>query len=158
MNSWNLSSSIPIVHTPHDHPPAPEGKPDQPSGSQEDDLPQDKMTYSEGGLSPIWHCVISGGIGGIIGDSAMHSLDTVKTRQQGAPNVKKYRNMISAYRTIWFEEGIRRGLYGGYMAAMLGSFPSAAIFFGTYEYTKRTMIEDWHINDTITHLSAGISG
>ena len=44
------------------------------------------------------------------------------------------------------------------MAAMLGSFPSAAIFFGTYEYTKRTMIEDWQINDTITHLSAGFLG
>lgn len=158
MNSWNLSSSIPIVHTPHDHPPTSEGTSGQPSSNRKDDKSKHEERTGSDDLSPIWHCVVSGGIGGIIGDSAMHSLDTVKTRQQGAPNVKKYRNMISAYRTIWLEEGVRRGLYGGYMAAMLGSFPSAAIFFGTYEYTKRTMIEDWQINDTITHLSAGFLG
>lgn len=108
--------------------------------------------------SPIVHCMVAGGLGGAIGDSVMHSLDTVKTRQQGSPNIIKYRNMLTAYKTIFIEEGIRRGLYGGYSAAMVGSFPSTAIFFGTYEFTKRTMINDYKINDTLTHLTAGFLG
>ncbi|KAH3686470.1 hypothetical protein WICPIJ_002557 [Wickerhamomyces pijperi] len=109
-------------------------------------------------LSPIINCMLAGGFGGAIGDSVMHSLDTVKTRQQGSPNTIKYRNMISAYSTIFREEGLRRGLYGGYGAAMLGSFPSTAIFFGTYEGTKRLMIDTWGINETLTHLTAGFLG
>jgi hypothetical protein len=108
--------------------------------------------------SPILHCMIAGGLGGAVGDSVMHSLDTVKTRQQGSPTTVKYRNMLAAYKTIALEEGIRRGLYGGYNAAMVGSFPSTAIFFGTYEFTKRTMINDYKINDTFTHLTAGFLG
>lgn len=88
----------------------------------------------------------------------MHSLDTVKTRQQGAPSAAKYRNMLTAYRTIFVQEGLRRGLYSGYGAAMLGSFPSAAIFFGTYEYSKRKLINDWEINETLSHLTSGFLG
>lgn len=107
---------------------------------------------------PIWHCMLAGGFGGAIGDSVMHSLDTVKTRQQGAPHVVQYRNMINAYKTILVKEGVIRGLYGGYGAAMLGSFPSAALFFGTYETMKRVMIGELGINDTVTHLTAGFMG
>lgn len=66
--------------------------------------------------------------------------------------------MISAYSTIFREEGLRRGLYGGYGAAMLGSFPSTAIFFGTYEGTKRLMIDTWGVHETLTHLTAGFLG
>jgi hypothetical protein len=114
-------------------------------------------TYAEK-YSPIWACMLAGGFGGAVGDSIMHSLDTVKTRQQGAPNYIPYKKMISAYRTILFKEGVFRGLYGGYGAAMLGSFPSAAMFFGTYETVKRLMIDDLGINDTLTHLTAGFLG
>lgn len=111
-----------------------------------------------GDHSPLWHCMLAGGFGGAVGDSVMHSLDTVKTRQQGAPEMAKYRNMVGAYKTILVEEGVRRGLYGGYSAAILGSFPTTAIFFGTYEYTKRTMIYGWGANDTLSHLTAGLMG
>jgi len=114
--------------------------------------PQDEID------SPIIHCMLAGGLGGAIGDSVMHSLDTVKTRQQGSPTTTKYKNMINAYKTIMVEEGIRRGLYGGYGAAMLGSFPSTAIFFGVYESTKRLMIQDYQLNDTLSHFTAGFLG
>lgn len=108
--------------------------------------------------SPVWHCMLAGGFGGAVGDSVMHSLDTVKTRQQAAPAHAEYKNMISAYRTIMVQEGVLRGLYGGYGAAMLGSFPSAALFFGTYETMKRVMIGELGVNDTVTHLTAGFMG
>lgn len=155
---WNFTSSIPIVH---EHPYTVtdnhlQGKTrGTPSGRPNDNEPS-SLNGDNG--SSLLHCVLAGGIGGIIGDSSMHSLDTVKTRQQGAPMTPKYKNMTTAYRTIFLEEGIARGLYGGYFAAMLGSFPSAAIFFGTYEWCKRKMIGDLGFNDTVSHLSAGLLG
>lgn len=55
--------------------------------------------------SPIINCMLAGGFGGVVGDSTMHSLDTVKTRQQGFLYQLKYRSMIPAYLTIFKEEG-----------------------------------------------------
>ena len=50
----------------------------------------------------------------------MHSVDTVKTRQQAAPHILKYNSMGRAYWSIFREEGIR-GLYGGALPMLLGS-------------------------------------
>lgn len=108
--------------------------------------------------SPLLSCMLAGGFGGAIGDSAMHSLDTVKTRQQGLLFNPKYKNMVPAYLTIFKEEGFFRGLYGGYTPAILGSFPSTATFFGTYEFSKRFMINTLHMNDTVSYFIAGILG
>lgn len=86
----------------------------------------------------------------------MHSLDTVKTRQQGDPHIPpKYTSMSSSYTTILRQEGIRRGLYGGWVPAMLGSFPGTVIFFGTYEYSKRHMI-DAGITPQFAYLTSGM--
>ncbi|SMN19214.1 similar to Saccharomyces cerevisiae YMR166C Predicted transporter of the mitochondrial inner membrane [Maudiozyma saulgeensis] len=149
---WNFTSSIPIVNTPHHL------KCKVPPKDIPEDPPKEPKKGVSNADSSLFHCMLAGGVGGIIGDTVMHSLDTVKTRQQGAPNILKYKNMIQSYSTILIEEGVRRGLYGGYSAAMLGSFPSAAIFFGTYEFTKRKMITDWGINDTTSHLVSGFLG
>ncbi|CCD26495.1 Mme1p NDAI_0H03220 [Naumovozyma dairenensis CBS 421] len=72
--------------------------------------------------------------------------------------IPKYKNMITAYKTVFLEEGIMRGLYSGYFAAMLGSLPSAAIFFGTYEFCKRKMIDEYELNETMSHLTSGFMG
>jgi hypothetical protein len=100
--------------------------------------------------------MIAGGLGGTTGDLLMHSLDTVKTRQQGDPHIPpKYTNLLSSYSTILRQEGIRRGLYGGWVPAMLGSFPGTVIFFGTYEYSKRHMI-DFGVRPQIAYLTSGL--
>lgn len=118
----------------------------------------------EGGLAhedfemkrpPYLHAMLAGGIGGTTGDAVMHSLDTVKTRQQGDPHFPpKYSSLSSSYRTILREEGFGRGLYGGFTAAMLGSFPGTVLFFGTYEYTKRRLL-DAGLNPSFTFLTGG---
>lgn len=101
--------------------------------------------------------MIAGGIGGTTGDLLMHSLDTVKTRQQGDPHMPpKYTTMASSYSKILRQEGIRKGLYGGWLPALLGSFPGTIIFFGTYEYSKRHMI-DYGINPQVAYLTSGMS-
>ncbi|EKD21504.1 uncharacterized protein L3040_006118 [Drepanopeziza brunnea f. sp. 'multigermtubi'] len=104
---------------------------------------------------PYLHSMIAGGLGGTTGDLLMHSLDTVKTRQQGDPHIPpKYTSMSTSYATILRQEGIRRGLYGGWVPALLGSFPGTVIFFGTYEYSKRHMI-DFGITPQLAYLSSG---
>ncbi|BFZ55392.1 hypothetical protein PYCC9005_002433 [Savitreella phatthalungensis] len=115
------------------------------------------MTDHEPNDPPYSHVIAAGTLGGSVGDLLMHSLDTVKTRQQGAPGVSKYFHMGSAYRTILREEGVLRGLYGGVTPAMLGSLPGTAIFFATYECSKRNLIA-LGLPETLTHLTSGLLG
>jgi len=106
---------------------------------------------------PYLHAMLAGGIGGTSGDILMHSLDTVKTRQQGDPHwPPKYRSLGDAYLKIFRQEGVRRGLYGGFTAAMLGSFPGTVVFFGAYEYCKRSML-DYGFNPSLSFLASGKS-
>lgn len=114
-------------------------------------------TDSLSSQSPLAYVVLSGGIGGATGDSVMHSLDTVKTRQQGAPHALKYRSMLRAYSTLYLEEGFFRGLYAGFTPALLGSFPATCMFFGTYETTKRIGAY-YKAPDTFVHLLGGLMG
>lgn len=125
------------------------------SGSSQNN---DGILSDESSHSPIINCMLAGGFGGMVGDSSMHSLDTVKTRQQGFANNLKYKNMIPAYRMILKEEGFFRGLYGGYTPAIWGSLPSTAAFFGTYEFTKRKLINDFHLNETFSYFISGVLG
>ncbi|KAF2842608.1 mitochondrial carrier [Patellaria atrata CBS 101060] len=109
----------------------------------------------EAARPPYIHAMLAGGLGGTTGDMLMHSLDTVKTRQQGDPHMPpKYTSMGKSYYTIWRQEGIRRGLYGGVTPAFIGSFTGTVCFFGSYEYTKRKML-DRGINPSFTYLTAG---
>ncbi|MCJ1481909.1 hypothetical protein MMC06_002070 [Schaereria dolodes] len=104
---------------------------------------------------PYLHSMVAGGIGGTTGDLLMHSLDTVKTRQQGDPHIpSRYTSMSSSYATIFRQEGFRRGLYSGVTPAFLGSFPGTIIFFGTYEYSKRHLI-DSGVHHSLAYLAGG---
>ena len=86
----------------------------------------------------------------------MHSLDTVKTRQQGDTHIPpRYSSMSSSYATIFRQEGFRRGLYSGVTPAFLGSFPGTIIFFGTYEYSKRHLI-DKGVPHSLAYLAGGL--
>ncbi|KAL1795911.1 hypothetical protein ACET3X_006135 [Alternaria dauci] len=110
----------------------------------------------EAARPPYLHAMLAGGIGGTTGDMLMHSLDTVKTRQQGDPHMPpKYTSMGNTYYTIWRQEGFRRGLYGGVQPAFLGSFAGTVCFFGAYEWTKRTMI-DYGVAPSVAYFSAGL--
>jgi hypothetical protein len=110
---------------------------------------------SEAYRPPYIHAMLAGGLGGTMGDMLMHSLDTVKTRQQGDPHLPpKYTSMGNTYYTIFRQEGVWRGLYGGVTPALLGSFSGTVIFFGSYEYFKRRLI-DFGINPSVAYMSAG---
>jgi hypothetical protein len=110
---------------------------------------------SEAYRPPYLHAMFAGGIGGTTGDMLMHSLDTVKTRQQGDPHLPpKYTSMGNSYYTILRQEGVRRGLYGGVAPAFLGSFGGTVIFFGCYEWSKRFMV-DHGVNPAVAYFASG---
>ncbi|PNH58992.1 hypothetical protein VD0002_g8547 [Verticillium dahliae] len=118
----------------------------------------DHADLGEEARPPYLHAMIAGGIGGSTGDMLMHSLDTVKTRQQGDPHVPpKYNSLTTSYYTIWRQEGVRRGLYGGWKPALGGSFPGTMLFFGTYEWSKRVLI-DGGVPHHLAYFSAGFLG
>ena len=133
-------------------------------GRQEEDLRPDtaglslsaaKKVEAEGYRPPYIHAMLAGGLGGTMGDMLMHSLDTVKTRQQGDPYLPpRYTSMGNAYYTIFRQEGVVRGLYGGVTPAFWGSFAGTFIFFGAYEWSKRFMI-DHGVAPPFAYLSAG---
>jgi hypothetical protein len=101
--------------------------------------------------------MLAGGIGGTTGDLLMHSIDTVKTRQQGDPHIPpKYTSLSSTYSKIFRQEGVRRGLYSGVTPAFLGSFPGTVIFFGVYEYSKRHLI-DAGVHQPLAYLAGGMN-
>jgi len=136
---------------------AEELRPDMVRSTREEEE-QEKGPW-EGGLDayhpPYLHAMLAGGIGGTTGDMLMHSLDTVKTRQQGDPHMPpKYTNMGNTYYTIFRQEGLWRGLYGGVTPAFLGSFGGTVIFFGCYEASKRYMI-DQGVRPWMAYLTAG---
>ncbi|KAL2159904.1 hypothetical protein VTH06DRAFT_2037 [Thermothelomyces fergusii] len=107
---------------------------------------------------PYLHCMLAGGLGGSSGDMLMHSLDTVKTRQQGDPHIPpRYTSLGSSYIKIFRQEGIRRGLYGGWVPALAGSFPATCFFFGGYEWSKRQML-DYGVQPHLAYLLAGFVG
>lgn len=118
--------------------------------------PQDPIDGDDDQL-PVLYCMLAGGFGGLVGDLVMHSLDTVKTRQQGFPNNPNYHNMVSAYKRIATTEGVFRGLYAGYAPAALGLLPSTAAFFATYEFSKRQMLL-WQMPETLSFFLSGILG
>lgn len=70
--------------------------------------------------------LISGGVAGLVVDVVLFPIDTIKTRLQSE---KKF----------WRAGGFR-GIYNGLGPAAVGSVPSAALFFCTYESIKKLLL------------------
>lgn len=70
---------------------------------------------------PFWVPLTAGAVAGTFCDITLFPLDTVKTRLQGNASLSS----LSV-----------RGLYLGLGPAALASAPSAALFFGTYDFAK----------------------
>lgn len=66
--------------------------------------------------------LVAGGCAGMCVDLTLFPLDTIKTRLQSQQG--------------FYKAGGFRGIYAGVPSAAIGSFPNAAAFFVTYEYTK----------------------
>ena len=79
---------------------------------------------------------LAGGLAGGLTNGLLHPIDTAKTLRQQQPNV--YRTTFAALCSTISQRG-PGALYGGFIPAILGSIPSSAIYFGTYESVKRRL-------------------
>ncbi|KAI9565741.1 hypothetical protein GHT06_009533 [Daphnia sinensis] len=88
----------------------------------------------------------AGGIAGMAVDAGLFPLDTLKTRLQSPDG--------------FIRSGGFRGVYSGLGTAVLGSAPTAALFFCTYENTKRLLKHNSILTvwEPVVHMTSAAFG
>ena len=109
----------------------------------------DHAASSSDGKSPENYkmVLLSGGIAGTAVDMMLFPLDTIKTRLQSEAGLKG--------------SGGFKGLYSGILSVVVGSAPSAAVFFLAYETTKellRSGVRRSSVHQTASHMMAAAVG
>ncbi|XP_043721291.1 S-adenosylmethionine carrier 1, chloroplastic/mitochondrial-like isoform X2 [Telopea speciosissima] len=95
-------------------------------------------------LRVLFEGVIAGGIAGVVVETALYPIDTIKTRLQAARGGGEL---------LW------KGLYSGLAGNLAGVLPASAIFVGVYEPTKQKLLRIFPENLTaFAHLTAGAIG
>ncbi|XP_032779444.2 S-adenosylmethionine mitochondrial carrier protein [Daphnia magna] len=94
----------------------------------------------------IRNFLAAGGIAGMAVDAGLFPLDTLKTRLQSPDGFVK--------------SGGFRGVYSGLGTAVLGSAPTAALFFCTYENTKRLLKHNgvFTVWEPVVHMTSAAFG
>lgn len=87
---------------------------------------------------------IAGATAGVVVETALYPIDTIKTRLQAARSGGKI---------------VFKGLYSGLAGNLAGVLPASAIFVGVYEPLKRKLLTVFpdHLS-SVAHLTAGAAG
>ncbi|KAK1642294.1 hypothetical protein QYE76_060099 [Lolium multiflorum] len=95
-------------------------------------------------LQVLCEGVIAGGTAGVVVETALYPIDTIKTRLQAAR---------AGSQIQW------KGLYSGLGGNLVGVLPASALFVGIYEPTKRKLLDVFPDNlSAVAHLTAGAVG
>ncbi|KAG8642933.1 S-adenosylmethionine carrier 1, chloroplastic/mitochondrial [Manihot esculenta] len=95
-------------------------------------------------LRTLFEGVIAGGTAGVVVETALYPIDTIKTRLQAARGGGKI---------------ILKGLYSGLAGNLAGVLPASALFVGVYEPTKQKLLRMFPENlSAVAHLTAGAIG
>ncbi|KAJ9177707.1 hypothetical protein P3X46_012896 [Hevea brasiliensis] len=95
-------------------------------------------------LRALFEGVIAGGTAGVVVETALYPIDTIKTRLQAAHGGGKI---------------ILKGLYSGLAGNLAGVLPASALFVGVYEPTKQKLLRMFPENlSAVAHLTAGAIG
>ncbi|KRY09559.1 S-adenosylmethionine mitochondrial carrier protein [Trichinella patagoniensis] len=89
------------------------------------------------------YTLICGAFAGWVVDMVLHPLDTIKTRLQSSAGFKSSGGFSS--------------VYAGIPSVAVGSAPSSALFFFTYEQSKQSVSKHIH-NDFIVHMLSAAFG
>lgn len=88
--------------------------------------------------------VIAGGTAGVVVETALYPIDTIKTRLQAARGGGQI---------------VLKGLYSGLAGNLAGVLPASAAFLGVYEPTKQKLLRLFPENlSAVAHLTAGAVG
>ncbi|CAG7898942.1 unnamed protein product [Brassica rapa] len=87
---------------------------------------------------------IAGGTAGVVVETALYPIDTIKTRLQAPRGGGKI---------------VLKGLYSGLAGNIAGVLPASALFVGVYEPTKQKLLKTFpdHLS-AVAHLTAGAIG
>ncbi|XP_047155038.1 S-adenosylmethionine carrier 1, chloroplastic/mitochondrial isoform X2 [Vigna umbellata] len=95
-------------------------------------------------LRTLFEGVIAGGTAGVVVETALYPIDTIKTRLQAARGGEKL---------------ILKGLYSGLAGNLAGVLPASALFVGVYEPIKQKLLRIFPENlSAFSHLTAGAIG
>nr|ACU24155.1 unknown [Glycine max] len=113
---------------------------------------QDKffLSISQGEKKPfdflrvLYYGCIAGGAAGVVVETALYPIDTIKTRLQVARDGGKI---------------VLKGLYSGLAGNIVGVLPASAIFIGVYEPTKQQLLKSLPENlSAVAHFAARAIG
>ncbi|CAN0865220.1 S-adenosylmethionine carrier 1, chloroplastic/mitochondrial [Linum grandiflorum] len=95
-------------------------------------------------LRTVFEGVIAGGAAGVVVETALYPIDTIKTRLQAARGGGKI---------------VFKGLYSGLAGNIAGVLPASALFVGVYEPAKQKLLQVFPENlSAFAHLTAGAVG
>ncbi|KAL1567184.1 S-adenosylmethionine carrier 1, chloroplastic/mitochondrial [Salvia divinorum] len=95
-------------------------------------------------LRLLFEGVIAGGTAGVVVETALYPIDTIKTRLQAARGGGQI---------------ILKGLYSGLAGNLAGVLPASAVFVGVYEPAKQKLLRTFPENlSAVAHLTAGALG
>ncbi|EOX92317.1 hypothetical protein QUC31_003575 [Theobroma cacao] len=95
-------------------------------------------------LRILFEGIIAGGTAGVVVETALYPIDTIKTRLQAARGGGKI---------------VLKGLYSGLAGNLAGVLPASALFVGVYEPTKQKLLKLFPENlSAFAHLTAGAVG
>ncbi|KAL4368174.1 hypothetical protein GQ457_05G008800 [Hibiscus cannabinus] len=95
-------------------------------------------------LRILFEGIIAGGTAGVVVETALYPIDTIKTRLQAARGGGKI---------------VLKGLYSGLAGNLAGVLPASALFVGVYEPTKQKLLKLLPENlSAVAHLTAGAIG
>ncbi|KAK9091110.1 hypothetical protein Sjap_024287 [Stephania japonica] len=108
--------------------------------------------------------LIAGGTAGVVVETALYPIDTIKTRLQ-ASYIHRIL-VLSIFSILIFTMAARgggqivwKGLYSGLAGNIAGVLPASAIFVGVYEPTKKALLKSFPDNlSAFAHLIAGAVG
>lgn len=105
--------------------------------------------------NPGWRLAAAGSMSGMLTNTLLHPLDTVKTVRQTDP--KSFKGLAPTLYAIVRQRG-PAALYSGILPALVGSSFSTALYFGMYEFAKarvsRTFPRAWASTRTRVPLTA----
>lgn len=85
--------------------------------------------------------VTAGSSAGLIALTFVYPFDVIRRRMQTHRGGKAYPSVYIALKTIFKEEGLKRGLYKGLTLNYLKTLPNVAIYMSVYDYIKLRMGE-----------------
>jgi hypothetical protein len=99
----------------------------------------------------------SGALAGLLSDSVVHPIDTVRVRLQMASTGEKKKSATSTFFSILKNEG-PSSLYKGFTAVVAGTVPGHALYFYGYEFSKSHINKAFkitHDNNPFVHFFSG---